>query len=235
MVATLASWPLPVKVGARINAIVSVEQVVKGQFSRLFISKDWNLFKRMAEFYFQRAVFLRTPDVDIAPDLKLLARNCQKRLFIGIGIELLLKAIYLKYGFPINKVDRNQPNAPVFPFTFSQAKRVRLLVDNTYMLNDLISKLPRVPPLRGLTGVSKGLKIAKVFRNKEGHVVLPRHKFDPSNYRDIEASLITLYARAFDEKLQVRFSVAHGERGTWKITRSDRRMQRTRGLQASRR
>ncbi len=201
------------------NAMSSIEQTVKQQFARRFVARDSNLFKSMAEFYLRHAVFLRTIDVNIAANLKRLARNSQKRLFIGIGTELLLKAIYLKHGFAINKLDKNQANAPDFPFTFEQAQRFRLLEDKTYMLDDLINKLQSVPPLRGLSGVSRGLKVAKVFRNKEGHTVLPRHTFVASNYRDIEASLVALYARAFGETLQVRFSVARGEKGFWKLTR----------------
>src|SRR3989304_10460812 len=100
----------------------SIEQEVKQQFARVFTRQDWSLFKRMADYYLRSAVFLRTWDVKPPKDLKLLARNCQKRLFIGIGTELLLKAIYLKHGFSINTADRNQPNAPTFPFTFRQAQ-----------------------------------------------------------------------------------------------------------------
>ena len=72
----------------------SIEQEVKQQFARVFTRQDWSLFKRMADYYLRSAVFLRTWDVKPPKDLKLLARNCQKRLFIGIGTELLLKAIY---------------------------------------------------------------------------------------------------------------------------------------------
>src|SRR5439155_22087716 len=94
----------------------SVEQNVKQTFARLFVENDWTLFKSMSEFYFQSAVFLKKSDVGyVSPNLKLLTRNCLKRLYIGIGAELLLKAIYLKRGFLINKLDKNQAGAPAFP------------------------------------------------------------------------------------------------------------------------
>jgi hypothetical protein len=92
------------------------------------------------------------------------------------------------------------------------------MLDQTYMLDDLINKLKAVPALHGLTadGV-RGLKIAKVFRNKEGHGVLPKQQYDASHYRDIEASLASLYAQAFGETLNLRFSLEPNEKGVWEI------------------
>lgn len=195
----------------------SVEQEVKQQFARLFRRHDWALFKKMADHYFMRAVFLRTRDIKIARELRLLARNSQKRLFIGIGTELLLKAIYLKNDCAINKQNDGQAGALSFPFTFQQAAGYTLAPDKTYMLNDLIEKLGHLPGIGPLGRVDRGLRIAKVFRNKEGHVVLPTHKFDASNYRDIEVALMALYSRAFGEALKVRFSFAHGQQGEWEV------------------
>lgn len=198
--------------------MASVEQDVKRHFAREFRRNDWGLFKRMADHYLERAVFLRGRDVKIAADLRLLARNSQKRLFIGIGTELLLKALYLRHGLAINKpADPKAAGVPPFPFTFAQAAAITLLPDQTYMLGDLIDKVSRVPAIGQLGGLTRGLRVAKVFRNKEGHVVLPSHAFDPSNYRDVEAALVALYARAFGETLDVRFSIATGEKGRWTI------------------
>ncbi len=49
--------------------------------------------------------------------------------------------------------------------------------------------------------------------------MLPFHTFQASNYRDIETSLVALYAEAFDQTLHIKFSFAKGEIGFWKITR----------------
>jgi hypothetical protein len=65
--------------------------------------------------------------------------------------------------------------------------------------------------------VLQGLRIAKVFRNKEGHSVAPQHKFVSSNYRCIESALAQLYRRAFDERLKVRFSMAPNEKPSWEV------------------
>jgi len=48
--------------------------------------------------------------------------------------------------------------------------------------------------------------------------VTSAHKFDQSNYRDIEASLILIYQVAFGQSLTVRFSVAPNEKAAWRIT-----------------
>jgi hypothetical protein len=85
------------------------------------------------------------------------------------------------------------------------------------MLDDLIQKLSSVPTVGSLGADEKGLKIAKVFRNKEGHGVVAEHAFDSSNYRDIEAALVALYSRGFNLTLQVRFSLKPGEKGLWRV------------------
>jgi hypothetical protein len=195
----------------------SVEQEVKQQFAKVFIRQDWLLFKQMADYYFKTAVFLKTADVQLPAALRLLARNCQKRLFIGIGTELLLKALYLRHGYSINLLADGQQGAPSFPFTFQEAATLVQLDDRTYMLNDLIQQLGHVPVVGQLGPLNRGLRIAKVFRNKEGHVVLSRHSFDRTNYDDVEATLVALYARGFGEILKVRFSLRAGEKGLWAI------------------
>lgn len=195
----------------------TVEQEIKQQFARIFVAQDASLFKRIADYYFERAAFLLNSDIQISQSLKLLARNCQKRLFIGIGTELLLKAIYLSRGFSINKIQKGQINPPTFPSTFQQVSGIKQASDQTYMLSELIQKLDQILPPASLQGVTRGLLIAKVFRNKEGHVVLPTHSFDPSNYRDIEVALVTLYSSCFKETLIVHFSVASGEKPAWRI------------------
>ncbi len=197
--------------------MASPEQHVKAQFARLFRSSDWRLFRRIADVYLERAAKVRTGDVGYAPvDLRLLVRNVQKRLFIGIGIELLLKAIYLKNGFAINR-HKIRKAEPAFPYELAKVVEAALDPDNTFTLQRLITGLSKVPAVGGLGSADRGLRIAKVFRNKEGHVVVPQHVFDPQDYREIEVSLTEVYARAFGESLTVRFSVAEGERSRWSI------------------
>jgi len=180
----------------------TVEQEIKAQFSKVFVKSDWSLFKRIAESHLERAVFVRKADMDrIEPELRLLARNIEKRLLIGIGTELLLKSVYLRHGFSINLPEKPDKNTdPPFPFTFQQIQGIAQASDKTYMLAMLIDKLAAVPAVGKLAAdEQRGLLIAKVFRNKEGHGVVTKHAFDPTNYRDIEKSLVTVYSRAFSE------------------------------------
>jgi hypothetical protein len=194
----------------------NVEQSVKSQFAKVFTGEDWPLFKTMAEASLREAATLLKEDMPIASPYKLLARNSRKRLLIGIGVELLLKAIYLKHGYAINKPPKD---TLTFPFLAKDTNGVQLAVDNTVMLHNLIEKLHIVVPLQNKDSTLKGLKIAKVFRNKEGHGVTRTHVFEPTNYIDIASSLTDLYRDAFGEKLFVRFSLAPDERAVWRISR----------------
>lgn len=194
-----------------------IERSVKSQFAKVFTVADWPLFKKMAESNLQEATSLLKADMPIESSLKLLARNSRKRLLIGVGVELLLKAIYLKQGYAINRPPKDSPFK--FPFLAKDADGVLLVDDKTVTLNDLIEKLSIVVvPLQNKASTLRGLKIAKVFRNKEGHGVTSIHVFDPTNYTDIASSLVDLYRDAFGEKLSVQFSLAPDERAVWRIS-----------------
>jgi hypothetical protein len=206
--------------------MVSVEQRTKAKFARLFTASDWKLFKRMAEFHLERAARVRRRDMKgIAKKWRLLARNSEKRLFMGIGTELLLKALYLKAGFAINRPRPGSRGGLSFPFTFAEANDATLAADDTYTMNDLVEKVSRIPGIGQEKGLGRGLKIAKVFRNKEGHGVLDKHTFDPQDYRDVEAALTALYDRGFGESLRVRISMKPNEKAAWSV---ERRRGRTR-------
>lgn len=197
--------------------MLDIERSVKSQFAKVFTVADWPLFKKMAESNLREATSLLKADMPIESSLKLLARNSRKRLLIGVGVELLLKAIYLKQGYAINRPPKDSPLK--FPFLANDADGVPLADDKTVMLNDLIEKLSIVVPLQDKALTLRGLKIAKVFRNKEGHGVTNTHVFDPTNYTDIASSLVDLYRDAFGERLSVQFSLAPDERAVWRISR----------------
>ncbi|HYV03158.1 MAG TPA: hypothetical protein VFB82_01145 [Blastocatellia bacterium] len=162
------------------------------------------------------AAFLKKSAFKVAVDKKLLVRNSRKRLLIGVGTELLLKAVFLKAGYCINKPEDDEATLKL-PFTPALARGVPLNASRTYTFDSLIGQLKKIVNLQNPALVLGGLRIAKVFRNKEGHVVTSKHNFDPSSYRAIERALIELYADAFDEKLKVRFSFAPKEKGAWQV------------------
>ncbi len=198
----------------------SIEQSVKAQFAKVFQTSDWQLFKSIAEANFRDAARVKKADMPIEPSLRLLARNCRKRLLIGVGVELLLKAVYLKNGYCINK-PQDASRKLKFPFQQDHAIGTTLIDDKTFELNELLQHLSVVLKMQNQDVTLKGLKIAKVFRNKEGHGVTASHAFDASNYRDIEKSLVELYREAFVEKLSVRFSLTPDELPLWRISRPD--------------
>lgn len=197
--------------------MATTEKDVKSQFEKVFAASDWRLFKKFAESNLQEAAALLTSDMVFAGKQKLLARNSRKRLLIGVGVEILLKAICLKHGYAINTPKPKQDNPPKFPFLLAGFDLSLLALDKTVKFDDLIDNLHRVVTLQNSGLTLKGLKIAKVFRNKEGHAVSAEHVFDPSNYKDVAASLVELYRDAFSERLVVQFSLAPNEPSVWRM------------------
>jgi hypothetical protein len=85
-------------------------------------------------------------------------------------------------------------------------------------MDQLIDKLEDVLQTKVSDDTTRGLRIAKVFRNKEGHTVLPTHARDHSKYRDIERAVSSLYQQAFDPKLNIRISFRQNEQSAWHVT-----------------
>ncbi|HEA64560.1 MAG TPA: hypothetical protein ENI02_00230, partial [Candidatus Aminicenantes bacterium] len=168
----------------------SIERTIKDQFAEFFEKKKWNIFKESADYYFETAAKIKTTDIMFGEEnYKLLRRNVIKRLFIGIGCELLLKAIYLKNGYCINK--KKQHFEGKYPFEIESIKKNDFKDDETLSFDQLISKLFTINNFEEQKkAIEKGLRISKVFRNKEGHVAINWHSYDPQNYRDIEQSII---------------------------------------------
>ena len=84
----------------------SIEESIKEQFSKIFLLSDCPLFKCVAEVNIEEAVHLKKSDMRVEEPWRLLARNARKRLLIGVGVELILKAVYLKNGYCINVPNR---------------------------------------------------------------------------------------------------------------------------------
>lgn len=192
--------------------MTTIEQSVKSQFAKVFRKADWRLFKAVADFNLAEAAYLKKETLNVPRDYKLLIRNVRKRLFIGIGVELLLKAAFLRLGFGINTA--REGAGLQAPYKLSDVGADQLDPGRTFALGQLLTQLPQVlAPLSAMDG----LKIAKVFRNKEGHTVTSSHKFDPNDYRKIEAALVEVYDVAFGEKLTVRISMETDEKFAWRV------------------
>lgn len=182
---------------------------VEQQFSRPFVQKDWSLFKAMADSYLQESARLKRKDMPGYGVNTLLARNVRKRLLIGLGTELLIKALYLKRGFAINEAPRD---GKPFPTTFADHGATVLRAKTTTFDKCLqhIGLLVDLSPTE-----LEGLKIAKVLRNKEAHSVLATHTFTAETYRVFEKSLEALYLKGFEQTLSLSISVARNERARW--------------------
>ncbi len=201
----------------------SIEREIKDQYAKFFRTEDWLIFKKTAEYYLENASKILRDDIQFSIEpLKLLRRNVQKRLYIGIACELLLKALFLKNRYCINRVkNKRDPNGN-FPYRINDINIDDFKDDDTLTFNKLMEKLYNIVDFKKDKDViDKGLRIAKVFRNKEGHVVVLHHDFDPQNYRDIEASLIAFYKIAFNQFLRLKFSFGDGEEAVFEITNVD--------------
>lgn len=192
----------------------SVEQIIKKQYAKVFKKNDWEFFKIVAEYYFKKAATLKKADIDSDEVFKLAIRNIQKRLFLGIACELVVKSCYLKQGYVINKPITKGPNLPI---KFKDIKISELDAKDTYTLSPLIQNINKIIDFSNWAVIQKGLNILKVFRNKEGHVAVMWHKYDPGNYRDIEASVIAFYLDVFGEQLDFRIAMESKERGKFEI------------------
>lgn len=199
----------------------SIENEIKEQYAKFFIEEDWIIFKNSAEYYLETAARILIKDILYGSEkLKLLRRNIQKRLFTGIACELILKAFFLKNGYCINKVKDNITLNGRFPFKLNEINKKDFKADDTVTFNKLMEALFCIKDFRSHKKIiNKGLRIAKVFRNKEGHVVVIWHSYDPQNYRDIENSLIEFYKIAFGETLKLHFSVGENEKAEFEILR----------------
>ncbi len=194
--------------------MADIESDIKKEYAKFFEKHDWFKFKEMAEYYLREAVYLQTKDIN-SKTLTKLIRNVQKRLFIGIACELLLKAYYLKNGYCINKSRKSA--SVTWPHKFEGINEEDFLPENTYEFNYLIDHLKDICTLSQINEIIKGLKIAKVFRNKEAHTVVYWHKFNPMDYSAIETCLSELYSQGFAQKLTIQFSVAKNEKGIFQL------------------
>ncbi len=195
----------------------SIESQVKDQFAKIYTCEDWKLFKRGADFYFENAAKVLKKDISYCDDsYKLLFRNINKRLYLGIACELLVKAIYLKNGFSINKFLENNKE---FPQKFSGVSDEELNEKDCFTFNQCIQKLNKVVAwdVSSREIVEKGLKIAKIFRNKEVHGIVFNHSYKPESYRIIEESVILSYELEFSENLDFRVSFELNEKGKFSL------------------
>ena len=189
---------------------------IKMQYERVLCFEDSERFKSIAEYYLTSAAKLRKKDIQSSGN-RLLIRNSQKRLFLGVGCELLLKAYYLKNNYCVNKLTENfaGEKSPIHKLADINPDHIKN--GDTFTISPLIDKLSAVSDFDDIDTIERGLKIAMIFRNKEGHTSFSTHQFDRSNYRDIENAVVSLYRNGFEQILHFRISMEKNEKAKFII------------------
>ena len=191
---------------------------IKEQFARVLNASDWLHLLEVAEFHFETAAKLKKKNIRYIKK-QLLMRNSMKRLHLGIGVELALKAAFLKNGKCINTFIKGYNDLERSPMHDIEELDTEILnPKDTYTLGLLIDKYARVFEVDPDDDFLNGLRIAMTFRNKEGHISFPRHEFDESNYDLIAASVVTLYKEVFNKKLEFKIAMKARDRGVFKNT-----------------
>ncbi len=189
---------------------------IKSQYARILQQKDWPQFKKIAEYYLKEAARLKMKHIEVRSDKRLL-RNSIKRLYLGIGCELLIKSFYLKEGYCINKFTKNftGKNSPTQKLSDLNGSDIN--DRDTFTLDPLINNLNKISDFNSHGEIKRGFKIAMVFRNKEGHVTYPTHEFDERNYRDIENAVKSFYKEAFGKRLTFIISMKPNENHAFRV------------------
>ena len=87
-----------------------------------------------------------------------MARNAQKRLFIGVGCELLVKAFFLKQGYGINRIDfremkRRSLELPASPYRIDTVDPDLLSETDTFTFNQILDQLSKIPVFAAVSGL----------------------------------------------------------------------------------
>ena len=119
---------------------------------------------------------------------EIMFKNRCSRVFLGIAIELMIKTVYLKRGYSINK--HNKPNT-------QQLIKLRevedlYLITKTHSLHFLIKNLNKVLPEHKYNfeqDIRKGLELARIWRNVNTHTMTGGHIQWVGDYRSICCSI----------------------------------------------
>jgi len=128
-----------------------------------YTKKDYPLFLKRSQYFFS---LYKNP-----MDFKNFRKNDYlNRIYLGLGFEFLLKSIFLKRGYVINKIKTNGFNQPV---KIGQVKK-KDIKPETYELGHFIDLLPKIKPpkldIRDFNYyVVYGVVIAQNWRNQDMH------------------------------------------------------------------
>jgi len=194
---------------------MDVVNKIKSQYSRVLTKNDWQHLQSVAEYYLLVSAKLKKKNIRIKQN-QLLLRNAQKRLFLGIGCELLLKSFYLKNGYCVNKVKNSIDKYQVPVHKLSNLNQADINEKDTFTFNSLIDSLQKLKKLSSHKKIKEGFQIAMTFRNKEGHISFPSHEFDSEDYKSVSDAVEHFYSEAFNEKITFNISMKPNEKGYFK-------------------
>lgn len=143
-----------------------------------FKQKDWHLFVNKSEYFFS----LYTSSINF---FGVKNEDYLNRAYLGFGFEFLLKGIFLKKGYLINKVVNNNQfilagkAIPSHPIKLGAVTKDFIKAE-VYGFDHWINQIKRIKPLKVEDRdfdyyILAGLKIAQNWRNKDVHT--------PTGYR----------------------------------------------------
>ncbi|MFA6072778.1 MAG: hypothetical protein WC758_01565 [Candidatus Woesearchaeota archaeon] len=151
-------------------------------------------FLKMSQYFFSR---FKHP-LDLTEWNK---HDYLNRVYLGLGFEFLLKAIYLKKGYVINKINLNllkkeEINKPTIPVKSSKMRK-KYLCSEVHELGYFIDTLEKITPtnvnsLKFEYGVKSGLKIVQKWRNSDIHVPTSQG-YTNKDFMLIKSAYLNLY------------------------------------------
>lgn len=171
------------------DRIIDVEEFkkrVRRKFHK-YTKKDYALFLRKSKYFFSLFIY--------PFNLKKLKNNDYlNRVYLGLGFEFLLKAIFLKKGYIINKIHKKGLNHPVRLGTLTR----KFLDGKIYELGYFIDLLPKIKPkkvdIRDFNYyVIFGLIVTQIWRNQDIHTPTGLFEIDNVQWYALQSSYNSLY------------------------------------------
>jgi len=162
------------------------KQKIKQKFYK-YKSKDYTLFLKKSEYFFSLYK-------DPFGFRNMRNKDYLNRVYLGLGFEFLLKAIFLKKGYIINKIKRSGLSRPVKPSLVRKAD----LDAKVYELGYFIDLLPKIKPsridIRDFNYyVMYGLIICQNWRNQDIHTPTGAFSLDNEQAGCIKTAYYYLY------------------------------------------
>jgi len=149
------------------------EEKLKQPFHK-YKKKDWTKFLKISEYFFNLHKGLAKSILEKERDYYL------DRIYLGCGFEFLLKAIFLRKGYLINKISSRSEfqnlglTIPQHPIKLGQLTK-QLIKSEINNFNYFIDQLNKIKPQRVEQKyfdyyILAGLKIAQSWRNQDIHI-----------------------------------------------------------------